>query len=110
MAEARRRKGLHVQNLIAISVSHRATSLDARAVPLTAGLARLTALWVAPAEVRAETWALGVRHGGRVIEGAREEGRAAGLSFRRAILLKAVIRAHGRAMRDEAGRPADDGA
>jgi hypothetical protein len=66
------------------------------------GLARLAARWVAPAEVRAETWALGARHAGRVIEGARAEGRAAGLSFRRAVLLKAVVREHGRTLRDEA--------
>lgn len=109
MAEGRRRKGLHVQKLIAIPAVPGAPRLVAVVVPLTGGLARLTALWVAPAEVRAETWALGVRHGGRVVEGAREEGRAAGLSFRRAILLKAVIREHGRILRAAARRPADDG-
>ena len=70
-------------------------------MPLTRALARLTACWIAPAEVRAETWAIGTRHGGRVVEGAREESRALGLSFRRAILLKAVIREHGRARRDQ---------
>jgi hypothetical protein len=70
-------------------------------MPLTKVLARLTANWIGPAEVRAETWAIGARHGGRVVEGAREEGRAVGLSFRRAILLKAVIRGHDRAQRDQ---------
>ena len=70
-------------------------------MPLTRVLARLAASWIAPAEVRAESWAIGARHGGRVAEGAREEGQAPGLSFRRAILLKAVIREHGRARRDQ---------
>lgn len=69
---------------------------------LTSVLGRLAALWIAPGEVRAEMWALGVRHRGRVVEGAREEGRAAGLGFRRAILLKAVIREHALALRGEA--------
>jgi len=63
-------------------------------MPLIGVWGRLAALWITPAEVRAETWALGARHRGRVVEGAREEGRTAGLSFRRAILLKAVIREH----------------
>jgi hypothetical protein len=62
----------------------------------------LRACWIPPAEVRAETWAIGVRHGGRVIEGAQEESRALGVSFRRAILLKAVIHEHRRASRDRA--------
>jgi hypothetical protein len=70
-------------------------------MPLTRVLERLAASWIAPAEVRAESWAVGARHGGRVVEGAREEGQAIGLSFRRAILLKAVIREHGRARRDQ---------
>ena len=68
-------------------------------MPLTWSLAGLRALWIPPEEVRAETWAMGVRHGGRVAEGAQVEGRAPGLSFRRAILLKAVIREHGRTLR-----------
>lgn len=66
-------------------------------MPLTGGWAALRALWIPPAEVRAEMWAIGVRHGGRVVEGAREESRATGVTFRRAILLRAVIREHGRA-------------
>ncbi len=69
---------------------------------LTESLARLKALWIPPSEVFAETWAIGARYDGRVVEGALQEGRAAGLSFRRAILLKAVIREHGRTLRDEA--------
>ena len=40
----------------------------------------------------AEAWALGGRHQGRVLEGARAEARAPDITFRRAILLKAVIR------------------
>ena len=49
-------------------------------------------------EVRAEAWALGSRHHGRVLEGAVAELRAPGLTRRRAQLLKAVIRVqrHGR--------------
>jgi hypothetical protein len=48
--------------------------------------------WIPEAEVRAETWALGVRHRGEVLQGARSEMRAPDVSPRRAILLKAVIR------------------
>jgi len=48
--------------------------------------------WVAPHEVRAEAWALGGRHRGKVLEGARLELTASGLDARRAILLRAVIR------------------
>jgi hypothetical protein len=54
--------------------------------------ASLRAQWIAPAEVRAEAWALGVRHQGRVIEGARAELAGDALSMRRTVLLKAVIR------------------
>jgi hypothetical protein len=70
-------------------------------MPLIRFLERLKTLWIPPAEVRAETWALGARHGGRVVEGAREEGRAAGLSFRRAVLLRAVIREQGHRAQNE---------
>jgi len=55
-------------------------------------IAWLRSFWIPQDEVRAETWALGTRHRGRVIAGARIEGRDPGISFRRAILLKAVIR------------------
>jgi hypothetical protein len=55
-------------------------------------IAWIRSFWTPLGEVRAETWALGARHHGRVIEGATVEGEAIGLSFRRAILLKAVIR------------------
>ena len=57
---------------------------------------RVSSHWVPPQEVRAETWALGGRHRGRVVEGARSELRAPGLPFRRALLLRAVIRSEGR--------------
>ncbi len=57
----------------------------------------LRSTWVAPQEVRAEAWALGGRHRGRVLEGARLELAASGLAVRRAILLRAVIRAYKRA-------------
>jgi hypothetical protein len=50
--------------------------------------------WVAPQEVRAEAWALGGRHQGRILEGARLELADGGLAVRRAILLRAVIRAY----------------
>jgi hypothetical protein len=63
-------------------------------MPLESGLAWLRSHWIPLAEVRAETWALGARHQGRVLEGARKEGKAPGISFRRAVLLKAVIRQH----------------
>lgn len=43
-------------------------------------------------EVRAEAWALGGRHRGQVLEGARAELSAGGLSPRRQTLLRAVIR------------------
>jgi hypothetical protein len=55
-------------------------------------VASLRALWISPPEIRAEAWALGGRHQGRVLEGARAEAKAPDISFRRAILLKAVIR------------------
>jgi hypothetical protein len=42
--------------------------------------------------VRAETWAIGGRHQGEVLAGARRELTAPGISFRRALLLKGVIR------------------
>ena len=43
-------------------------------------------------EIRAEAWALGARHQGEVLAGAKAESRAADLTVRRAILLRAVIR------------------
>jgi hypothetical protein len=48
--------------------------------------------WISPSDVRAEAWALGGRHRGRVFEGAQLELKAGGISVRRAVLLKAVIR------------------
>jgi hypothetical protein len=55
-------------------------------------LASVRAHWIPPHEVRAEVWALGGRHQGRVLEGARIELTTLDVSFRRAVLLKAVIR------------------
>jgi hypothetical protein len=43
-------------------------------------------------EVRAEAWALGGRHAGEVLSGAQSELAAGGLTPRRAMLLRAVIR------------------
>jgi hypothetical protein len=63
---------------------------------LASGIARLRSYWIPLEEVRAETWALGARHGGRVLAGARTEASQPGIAFRRAILLKAVIRRHQR--------------
>jgi hypothetical protein len=72
---------------------------------LSRSWARLISCWIPHAEVRAEMWAMGARHRGRVVEGAREEGRTPGLSFRRAVLLKAVIReSHMAAARLKTGR------
>jgi hypothetical protein len=48
--------------------------------------------WVGEADVRAEAWALGARHRGEVVEGARCELRDRPMAPRRAVLLKAVIR------------------
>ncbi len=45
-----------------------------------------------PAAVRAEAWALGSRHRGEVVEGARLELTVPGISPDRAGLLRAVIR------------------
>jgi len=55
-------------------------------------VASVRSQWVSPSEVRAEAWALGGRHHGQVLEGARSELKTGGLSVRRAVLLKAVIR------------------
>ncbi len=60
--------------------------------PLSSLLASLRMHWIPLAEVRAEAWALGSRHRGQPLEGAREELRATGITLRRAVLLKAVIR------------------
>jgi hypothetical protein len=47
---------------------------------------------VGTAEIRAEAWALGGRHRGEVLEGARTELAAGGHSPHRVALLKAVVR------------------
>jgi len=62
-------------------------------------LKALSADPILDAEVRAEAWALGGRHRGEVLEGARTELSAGGLSPRRQTLLRAVIRSR------EAARP-----
>ena len=53
----------------------------------------MRAQWISPAEVRAETWALGGRHRGAVVAGAQRELATVGASTRRRVLLRAVIRA-----------------
>ncbi len=55
-------------------------------------VASIRSHWIAPSEVRCEAWALGGRHHGRVLEGAQSELKADGISLRRAVLLRAVIR------------------
>jgi hypothetical protein len=48
---------------------------------------------VSAREIRAEAFFLGNRHHGRVVEGARLELKTPDLPARRAVLLRAVIRA-----------------
>jgi hypothetical protein len=55
-------------------------------------LDRLRPAGVSAQEVRAEAWALGGRHKGEVVAGARLELAAPGVKPARAALLKAVIR------------------
>ena len=66
---------------------------------MTALLSEVRSRWVSPAEVRAEAWALGARHQGEPLQGARIELKAAGISAERSVLLKAVIRSLRRAKR-----------
>lgn len=47
---------------------------------------------VGSAEIRAEAWALGGRHRGEVLEGARAELAGGGNSPHRTALLKAVVK------------------
>lgn len=51
----------------------------------------LFARWVPPSEVRAEAWSLSNRYKGDPIRGACIELEAAGVSMRRAVLLRLVI-------------------
>jgi hypothetical protein len=59
---------------------------------LRALLNSLRSQWIPEAEIRAEVWALGGRHRGEVVEGARSELKAPGITVRRSMLLLAVIR------------------
>jgi hypothetical protein len=52
---------------------------------------------ISPHEVRREALALGGRHLGEVMAGARKEIAEPGIAFRRAVLLRAVIRSGARA-------------
>jgi len=52
----------------------------------------LTGGGVSDREIRAETWALGGRHGGEVLRGARTELAGRDVPARRALILRAVIR------------------
>lgn len=62
---------------------------------MSALLKWLRSHWISEGEVRTEAWVLGIRQG-RVLEGARSELNTPHLSVHRTILLKAVIRMHGR--------------
>jgi hypothetical protein len=53
-------------------------------------------------DVKKETWALGGRHQGEVLLGARLESKATEVSLQRAALLKAVIRVEASAARARA--------
>lgn len=55
-------------------------------------LDRLRPGGVSAQDVRAEAWALGARHMGKVVEGARLELESPGLTASRAALLRAVIK------------------
>lgn len=73
----------------------RSSALRFRSKALTAwpkAIRWLYAQWIPRSEVRAEIWALGCRHGGEALQGARTELSAPGLSVRRKVLLKTVIR------------------
>lgn len=59
--------------------------------------------WIAPHEVRREALALGGRHLGEVLIGARKEAARPNVPFHRAVLLRAVIRREGLAAKT--GRP-----
>lgn len=58
-------------------------------------LAPLQARFAPPKDaIRREAWALGSRHQGEVVAGARAELKAPNLPIRRAVLLRAVIRTY----------------
>jgi hypothetical protein len=59
--------------------------------------------WIPPHEVRREALALGGRHRGEILQGARKEAALPDVPFRRAILLRAVIR--GESMANKAAGP-----
>ena len=51
---------------------------------------------IEPRHIRSERYLLGGRHQGDVVGGAKTELRAAGITWRRTLLLRAVIASHGR--------------
>ena len=60
-------------------------------------IAFLRELWTRPIQardIRAEAWALGGRHRGEVLQGARAELGAPDITWRRTLLLRAVIATH----------------
>ena len=66
--------------------------------------AALRGPWATPEEVRRESWALGARHQGEVLDGARRELKATRLPLRRTLLLQAVIRTQLRARLESAAQ------
>ena len=60
--------------------------------------------WATPEAVRREAWALGARHQGEVLDGARAELKASRLPWRRTLLLRAVIRSQLRARLESAAQ------
>jgi hypothetical protein len=60
-------------------------------------LQRVGLHWIPPHEVRREALAIGGRSMGDVLAGARKEMANPGIPFRRAVLLRAVIREDARA-------------
>jgi hypothetical protein len=81
------------------SYSHAATSILRR---MGTTFRRLRSYWIPQNEVRAEAWALGLRHGGEVLKGALAEVAGTQLSFRRTVLLRAVIRSENLLARSKA--------
>ena len=69
---------------------------------LTRLLISLRGPWATPEAVRREAWALGARHQGEVLDGARRELKTQRLPWRRTLLLRAVIRSQLRARLESA--------
>jgi hypothetical protein len=64
--------------------------------PISSLMSSLRAKVVSERQIRAEAWALGGRHHGEVVSGARLELKFPRIGLRRAILLRAVIASYAR--------------